>query len=168
MLFRSTHHIILGTGDYIPDTKSRSSSPPAPARNGSRAAVPKVPLSRVLGLSSSIAKLQESTQSVIAARKRKLRSDSPAETPDPLPVSHQRKSTSPPEKADSYHSGMSMPSSDSQASLDLETNAGYDFCSYLYSYDFCFSFSWILLLTSEFILFQSSALSEGCQAPKHG
>ena len=116
--------------------KSRSSSPLAPARNGSRAAVPKVPLSRVLGSSSSIAKPQDSTQSVIAARKRKLRSDGPAETPDPLPVSHQRKSTSPPEKADSYHSGMSMPSSDSQASLDLETNAGYDFCFCLYSYDF--------------------------------
>ena len=66
--------------------------------------------------------------SVIAARKRKLRSDGPADTPDPLPTTHQRKSTSPPEKADSYQSGMSMPSSDSQASLDLETNVGYDFC----------------------------------------
>ena len=40
--------------------------------------------------------------------------------------------TSPPSKADSYHSGMSMPSSDSQASLDLETNTGYDFFAYLY------------------------------------
>ena len=47
------------------------------------------------------------------------------ETPLPLPISHKRKSASPPEKADSYESGMSMPSSDSQASLDLETNVGY-------------------------------------------
>ena len=75
-------------------------------------------------------------QSVIAARKRKLRSDGPADTPDPLPTTHQRKSASPPEKADSYQSGMSMPSSDSQASSDLETNAGYDFrftCTYVTS-----------------------------------
>ena len=54
-----------------------------------------------------------STQNVIAARKRKLRSDGPAETLDPLPASHQRKSASPAEKADYYHSGMSMPSFDS-------------------------------------------------------
>ena len=67
-------------------------------------------------------------QQIIAARKRKLRSEGPAETPLPLPISHKRKPASPPEKADSYESGMSMPSSDSQASLDLETNAGYDFC----------------------------------------
>ena len=111
--------------------KSRSSSPPAPTKNGSREAVPKVPLSRVLGSTTSTAKPQEPTQSVLAARKRKLHSDGPAETPDPLPVSHQRKSTSPPETVDSYHSGMSMPSSDSQASLDLETNTGYDFFAYL-------------------------------------
>ena len=57
--------------------KSRSSSPPAPAKNGSRAAVPKVPLSRVLGSTVSTAKPVGSTQSVIAARKRKLRSDGP-------------------------------------------------------------------------------------------
>ena len=107
--------------------KSRSASPSAPGKNGSRTAVPKVPISRVLGSSSSVAKPQDSVQSVIAARKRKLRSDGPADTPDPLPVTHQRKSASPPEKADSYQSGMSMPSSDSQASLDLETNIGYVF-----------------------------------------
>ena len=122
--------------------KSRSSSPPAPTRNGSRGAVPKVPLSRVLGSTCSTAKPQESTLSVLAARKRKLRSDGPADAPDPLPVSHQRKSTSPPSKADSYHSGMSMPSSDSQAYLDLETNTGYVSLIYLYLYDFCISFSW--------------------------
>ena len=121
--------------------KSRSSSPPAPAKNGSRAAVPKVPLSRVLGSTVSPAKTMGSTQSVIAARKRKLRSDGPAEPPVPLPVSHQRKSTSPTEKADPYHSGMYMPSSDSQASLDLETNAGYDSYFYLHSYNFYFPFS---------------------------
>ena len=49
------------------DAKSRSSSPPAPVRNGSRATVPKVPLSRVLGSSSSIAKPQDSTQIGIAS-----------------------------------------------------------------------------------------------------
>ena len=121
--------------------KSRSLSPPAPTRNGSREAFPKVPFSRILGSTTSTAKPQESTHSVIAARKRKLRSDGPADAPDPLPASHQRKSNSPPSKADSYHSGMSMPSSDSQASLDLETNTGYDFFAYLYSFDFCISFS---------------------------
>ena len=121
--------------------KSHSSSPPAPTKNASRTAVPKVPFSRVLGSSGSIAKLQDSTQSVIVARKRKLRSDGPAETPDPLPVSHQRKSTSPPEKADSYQSGMSMPSSDSQASLDLETNVGYNFCLILINMTSVFPFN---------------------------
>ena len=104
--------------------KSHSSSSPASNNNGSREAIPKVPLSRVLGSTRSPAKPEEHMQSVIAARKRKLRSDGPADAPEPLPVSHQRKSTSPPHKDDSYHSGMSMPSSDSQASLDLETNVG--------------------------------------------
>ena len=47
-------------------------------------------------------------------------------------MSHKRKSVSSPEKADSYESGMSMPSSDSQAALDLEKNIGYDFRLYLY------------------------------------
>ena len=88
---------------------------------------PRYLLSRVHGSSSSPSEPEETAQRVIAARKRKLRSEGPAETPLPLPVSHKRKSTSPPEKADSYESGMSMPSSDSQASLDLETNVGYDF-----------------------------------------
>ena len=93
--------------------KSRSSSSPTSNNNGSREAVPKVPLSRVLGSTRSTAKPEECVQSVIAARKRKLRSEGPADTPDPLPVSHQRKSTSPPSKDDSYHSSMSMPSFDS-------------------------------------------------------
>ena len=104
--------------------KSHSSSSPASNNNGSRESVPKVPLSRVLGSARSPAKPEKHMQSVIAARKRKLRSDGPADAPEPLPVSHQRKSASPPHKDDSYHSGMSMPSSDSQASLDLETNIG--------------------------------------------
>ena len=135
--------------------KSRSSSPPAPPRNESREAVPKVPLSRVLGSTTSTAKPQESTQSVLAARKRKPRSDVPADTPDPLPTSHQRKSTSPPSKVDSYHSSMSMPSSDSQASLDLETNTGYDFLACLYLNDFCVSFFMNFLLTSDFVYFRA-------------
>ena len=104
--------------------RSHSSSTPPYNTNVSREAVPKVPLSRVLGSTRSPAKPEERVQSVVAARKRKLRSDGPADAPEPLPVSHQRKSASPPSKDDSYHSGMSMPSSNSQASLDLETNAG--------------------------------------------
>ena len=113
------------------EAKSRSSTPPTPT-NGSRVAVSKVPASRVQGASSSPSETEEIAQRVLAAKKRKLRSEGPAETPLPLPVSHKRKSTSSPEKADSYESGMSMPSSDSQASLDLETNIGYDFLLYLY------------------------------------
>ena len=92
----------------------------------------KIPASRVQGSSSSPSEPEEIAQRVLAAKKRKLRSEVPAETPLTLPVSHKRKSASPPEKADSYESGMSMPSSDSQASLDLETNIGYDFLLYLY------------------------------------
>ena len=106
----------------------------------SRVAVPKVPFSRAQGSSSSPTELEETAQQVIAARKRKLRSEGPAETPLPLLVSHKRKSTSPPEKADSYESGISMPSSDSQASLDLETNVGYVFYLTCTSCDFCFCF----------------------------
>ena len=79
------------------DAKSRSSTPPAP-KNGSRVAVSKVPASRVQGSSSSPSEPEEIAQQVLAAKKRKLRSEGPAETPLPLPVSHKRKSTSPPEK----------------------------------------------------------------------
>ena len=93
--------------------------------------MPKVPFSRAQGSSSSPTELEETAQKVIAAKKRKLRSEGPVETPLPLPVSHKRKSASPPKKADSYESGMSMPYSDSQASLDLETNIGYDSLLYL-------------------------------------
>ena len=121
------------------DAKSRSSTPPVP-KSGSRAVVSKVPASRVQGSSSSPSEPEEIAQQVLAAKKRKLRSEGPAETPLPLPVSHKRKSASPPEKADFYVSGMSMPSSDSQASLDLETNVGYDFLLYPYYHDICIFF----------------------------
>ena len=115
------------------DLEAKSRSPtPATQKNGSRVAVSKVPASRVQGSSSSPSEPEEIAQRVLAAKKRKLRSEGPVETPLPLPVSHKRKSASPPEKADSYESGMSMPSSDSQASLDLETNVGYD--SFFYPY----------------------------------
>ena len=97
-----------------------------------RSAVSKVPASRVQGSSSSLSEPEEIAQRVLAAKKRKLRSEGPTETPLPLPVSHKRKSVSSPEKTDSYESSMSMPSSDSQAALELETNIGYDFLLYLY------------------------------------
>ena len=137
MLFRSEHTESSPTGaqptpsEESSEAKSRSPSPPA-QKNGSRVAVSKVPASRVQGSSSPSSEPEEIAQRVLAAKKRKLRSEGPAEAPLPLPVSHKRKSTSSPEKADSYESGMSMPSSDSQASLDLETNIGYDFLLYLY------------------------------------
>ena len=61
------------------DAKIRSQSPPDLAKNGSRAAVPKVPLSRAHGSSGSPVKPEETAQQVIAARKRKLRSEGPVE-----------------------------------------------------------------------------------------
>ena len=88
------------------EAKSSSPTPPAPT-NGSRGAVSKVPASRVQGSNSSLNEPEEIAQRVLAAKKRKLRSEGPVETPLPLPVSHKRKSASP-EKADSYESGMSM------------------------------------------------------------
>ena len=101
---------------------------PTPSKNTKKrgqTGVAKVPFSRLFSTRSPITKDDKPTQGVEAAKKRKLQSSGPADAPLVISSPRKRKSpsASPPTIADSYDSG-AMPSSDSNASLDLETNTG--------------------------------------------
>ena len=106
--------------------KDPAPTPPRNPRKRERTGVAKVPFSRLSSSRNQVIKGNKLTQGVGAARKRKLRSDGPAE--DPLVISRPRKhkspSASPPTVSDSYKSGFDLGSSDSTASLDIATNAG--------------------------------------------
>ena len=110
--------------------ESSSDKEPAPTprkatKRKERAAVPKVPFSRLSPTQAQLTKDAKQTQAVQAARMRKLRSSGPADAPVVIPSirKHKSSSASPSSAEDSYDSGV-VPSSDSNASLDLATNTG--------------------------------------------
>ena len=106
--------------------ESSSDKDPAPTtKRKERAAVPKVPFSRLSPTQAQLTKDHQKTQAVKATRLRKLRRSGPADAPLAIPTTRKRKShtASPSSAEDSYDSG-AVPSSDSNASLDLETNTG--------------------------------------------
>ena len=113
------------SGDSSSD-KDPAPTPPRNPRKRERTGVAKVPFSRLSSTRSQVIKGNQLTQGVEAARKRRLRSDGLAEVP--LVSSSPRKckspSASPPTASDSYKSGFDMGSTDSEASLDIATNAG--------------------------------------------
>ena len=106
--------------------KDPTPTPPRNPKKRERTGVAKVPFSRLSSTQSQVIKGNKLTQGVEAARKRKLRSDGPAE--DPLVIPSPRKSKSPSASplaaSDSYKSGFDMGSTDSAESLDIATNAG--------------------------------------------
>ena len=87
--------------------------------------IPKVAFSCLSTTQAQLTKDHKQTQGVQAARLRKLRSDGPADAPLAIPTTRKHKSptASPSSNEDSYDS-RDVPSSDSNASLDLETNTG--------------------------------------------
>ena len=85
-----------------------------------------MPFSRLSSTRSQVTKDNKLTQGVEVARKMRLRSDGPAEAPLVISSPRKRKSSSasPPTASDSYKSGFDMGSTDSEASVDIATNAG--------------------------------------------
>ena len=120
--------------------KDPAPTPPKNTKKRGRTGVAKVPFSRLSSTRSPVIKDDKLPQGVEAAKKRKLRSDGPADAPLVISSTHKRKSSSasPPTASDSYNSGFEMPSTDSEAFLDIETNTGY-----------VFFFSLLLLSTSQ-------------------
>ena len=106
--------------------KDPTPTPPKNPNKRDRTGVSKVPFSRLSSTRSQVTKGNKLTQGVEAPRKRKLRSDGPAEAPLVISSPRKRKSstTSPSTASDSYKSGFDMGSTNSEASLDIATNAG--------------------------------------------
>ena len=132
--------VITGAGPLISDPPTAASTsfgesssdkdpaptPPKNPRKRDRTGVSKVPFSRLSSTRSQVTKGNKLTQGVEAARKRRLRSDGPAEAPLVISSPRKRKSStaSPSTASDSYKSSFDMGSTDSEASLDIATNVG--------------------------------------------
>ena len=106
--------------------KEPAPTPPKTTKRKERTGVLKVPFSRLSPNQAQLTKGNKLTQGVEAARRRKLRSDGPAEAPLVISSPRKRKSSSasPPTASDSYKSGFDIGSSDSTSPTDIATNAG--------------------------------------------